>query len=60
MEIKPTNDEQPIYFIKHSLDTPLGASLLLERILPELTAKQISKASIPLAKEFNKFKLERE
>jgi hypothetical protein len=51
-----SNDEAPLTFVQHKRNTVLGASLVLEAILPELTTEQINRASPLLAKEFDNYK----
>lgn len=54
-KIKPTSDGVPITTTKHSPNTVLGASLVLESILPELTNEQINSVAPLLAQEFEDY-----
>lgn len=47
-----TDDSAPIFNAKHPRNTVLGASLVLEGLLIDLTKEQINRASTALAKEF--------
>lgn len=49
---EPTDDGMPIKTMRHPRNTVLGASLELERMLPDMPIQEINRVSILLAQAF--------